>query len=132
VAAKEGKWCAVVDGQPTESDGVLGNNILFSPDSKRVAYGEQRGTQWFVEADGKEQGPFDGLGANTIRFSPDSVHLAFAANTGGKWELVVDGKPMETCDGFGQGGPSFHADGTLECLAFRDGVIYRVQYNPSK
>jgi IS66 C-terminal element len=44
---------------------------LFSPDSKRVAYGAQKGTKWIAVVDGQEGAEFDGLGL--LAFSPDST-----------------------------------------------------------
>ena len=83
-----------------------------------------------MSVDGQEQGPFDGLGADTIRFSADSAHVAFAQETGGKRQLVLDGHAIQASDGLAQGGPTFEPAGTLQCLTFKDGVIYRVQYTP--
>ena len=103
VAAKDKKtWVVVVDGAeqpfPTDprnlgigEDGVMRrrSDLVFSPDSKRLAY---NGVSKVV-VDGVEQ-PYSSGG--DLVFSPDSQHLAYAAMLATGWNdkiaLIVDGK----------------------------------------
>ena len=76
------------DGRPYDGIGV--EALVFSPDSRRLAYPAQRGTRWHVVLDGKEGEPFGGIGE--IVFSPDSKHVAYLARRGGRWHVVRDGR----------------------------------------
>ena len=43
-----GKWLVVVDGvEGKKYDAVVAGSSVFSPDSKRVAYGAERGGKWW-------------------------------------------------------------------------------------
>jgi len=67
----------VVDGKEEKQyDSIGGGTLIFSPDSKRVAYGATIGNKWFVVVDGKEEKQYDGLvkGGTIIFDSSDSLH----------------------------------------------------------
>ncbi|HOK09764.1 MAG TPA: hypothetical protein PLJ10_08900, partial [Candidatus Hydrogenedens sp.] len=66
-------------------------SLIFSPDSRRVAYSAKRGDKWVVVVDGVEGKEYDGIGAGSLIFSPDSRRVAYSAKRGGKWVVVVDG-----------------------------------------
>ena len=96
VARGENKqFVVVVDGKGGKPHGGVGNNILvFSPDSKRVAYAAQVGarTKPFVVVDGKEEGQYDAIGTGSLTFSPDSTHVAYTVKARDKQFAVVDGR----------------------------------------
>jgi Tol biopolymer transport system component len=115
IAGSANKRFVVVDGQEGKHyDGIhihyftipSGNtgapDLIFSPDSKRVAYiaaiGNKRlytyidgtGEKMFSVVDHKEGKYYDFV-CSTI-FSPDSKHLAYLAVKGEKYFIVVDGQ----------------------------------------
>ncbi|MCC6794079.1 MAG: hypothetical protein IT366_03095 [Candidatus Hydrogenedentes bacterium] len=86
--------------------------IVFSPDSKRIAYAVCQRSKWFWIIDEELQGKYDGFVSGwkadpnwkrypnfgkinckpqILTFSPDSHHFAYAANRGGKHIFVCDG-----------------------------------------
>jgi len=79
-AAKTGpKWCVVIDGKEGKPyDGMVIGTLVFSPDSKRVAYGVELGSKQFVVVDEKEARQYDSivtLGGGKFTFdSADSFH----------------------------------------------------------
>jgi len=80
------KSVAVVDGRPTpELDRV--SRLIFSPDSRRVAYVAQSGEDAFVVADGQAGLPSDGI--SDLIFSPDSKCFTYVAKWGDNWGVVT-------------------------------------------
>jgi roadblock/LC7 domain-containing protein len=96
------KKFVVLDGKElAPHDSVDGIRILFSPDSRRLAYIAYRGRKDDQRAhlvvDGQE-GPEHGDYIWDVCFSPDSQHVAYTA-INGRWQdsahteqMVVDGK----------------------------------------
>jgi hypothetical protein len=72
----------VVDGKEQKQyDGT--GSLVFSPDSKHVAYAAKADNKWFVVVDGKEGKSYDELvtQASIIFDSPESLHfLVLAGN----------------------------------------------------
>ena len=62
---------------------IGGYNIIFSPDSRRVAYVAQRGNNWFMVVDGKPGPAYNALW--DADFSPDSRHVAYEGRQGDRW-----------------------------------------------
>jgi hypothetical protein len=98
-----------------ESSGRNGfsNEIVFSPDSQRIAYAVAQNGRWTWVVDDMVQGKVDGFvsgwGGNpewarfpdhgktccrkqTLSFSPDSRHFAYAGGVGGEHILFYDGE----------------------------------------
>jgi len=112
---KNSKQCLVVDGkqQGGKYDSYGIDNIVFSPDSKRVAYGamewfeppqEERRkgkqvvsqqTMFCIVVDGKKGKHYRNIGAVEV-FSPDSRHIAYRAQVDSQWCIVYDGKEGKT------------------------------------
>ena len=67
----------------------MAGGVVFSPDSKRVAYGVKRGEKVFVVVDGVEGKEYNWVGWPA--FSPNSQRAAYAMQRGGKWLVVVTG-----------------------------------------
>ena len=86
-ARRGGKWLVVVDGvEGKEYDGIGKGTLVFSPDSKRVAYEAQRGGKWLVVVDGVEGKEYDGIVEGTLVFSPDSKRVAYVSKA---WRQAV-------------------------------------------
>jgi len=98
--------------------------MVFSDDSKRLAYGGRRGNKFFLVVDGKQGTDYDALGY--FGFSQDGKHRAFTAKKGDKAVIVVDGKERATYDSV-PAGPVFRADGVLEFLAANRPSLYRIE-----
>jgi hypothetical protein len=103
--------------QRVERDGAAGRSyrgvgldaLVFSPDSRRLAYPAQRKNgAWVVVVDGEEGAPWDGIGA--LVFSPDSRHLAYLAQRGERWHVVRDGAPGPALEGMQRGSLRFSPD----------------------
>lgn len=101
--AKRKKWFVVVDGQEygPYDGGDWRPPIVFSADSRRVAWGAQRNGKVVQVVDGVEHGPYEiqyeFLLLSSPTFSPDSRRVAFRASmregkhTVGR--IIVDGVP---------------------------------------
>ena len=95
------KWFVVVDEQEGKKyeisradESLLAASLLFSPDSKRVAYSGKVNTpegraKWLVAVDDQDGKQYDSVAR--IVFSPDSKRVAYAARAGRKGMVVVDG-----------------------------------------
>ena len=116
-----------------KDDGVemeyLEGGIVFSEDSKRLAYGG-RGydtmfrDKRFLVVDGKRGPDYDRLGY--FGFSQDGKHIAYAAQKGAKFVIVVDGVEHGEYSAV-PAGPLFRSDGVLEFLAADTTSLYRIE-----
>ena len=92
------------------SEGIVLNAILFSPDSRRLAFGiRQRGAQAFV-VDDETKTFYDALGNETAVFSWDSRRFAYCAERAGRRFVVVDDVEYGAYDGILGGVPVFSPD----------------------
>ena len=117
----------IVDGKEGKPYDGLGD-LIFSPDSQRVAYGAQLGDKVFVVVDGKEGKQYDDAGR--LIFSPDSQRVAYRAGVGDKQFVVVDGKEGQPYDGIvtiGGGRIVFDSADRLHYLARKGDDIYLVE-----
>jgi roadblock/LC7 domain-containing protein len=62
-------------------DGILEGGLIFSPDSKHIAYAAMDGNGTFVVRDDNQEDRYDGL-SGIIVFSPDGTHVAYHASIG--------------------------------------------------
>lgn len=77
------------------------SSLIFSPDSRKVAYLAHQGGKKQVVIDAQPQEvPMDFL-AGGMFFSDDSRHLAYGCRRGDKFFLVVDGKKGADYDALG-------------------------------
>jgi len=93
-ARRGGRAMLVLDGKPVNHscDEMSDSQLLFSPDSCRVATVARRNNKFLtVEADG-EGGEYDKVWDLSLTFSPDSKHLAYVAVRQRKTVIVVDGQ----------------------------------------
>jgi len=85
-------------------------SVLFSPDSRRLAYSATLGPNGFAVVDGKEQKPYGNIYDGPI-FSPDSrrvMYMAYSPGGGPNYKVVVvDGKEEKHYDGIGEGSLQF-------------------------
>ena len=88
--------------------------LIWSPDSRRLAFPAERDDGWTVVVDGRELGVWDGIGE--IAWSPDSRRLVYSAQRGRTWRVVNDGRE----------GPAFDAlrAGTLVYSPRGDRLAY--------
>lgn len=121
------KQTVVIDGKEEKPYDWIGG-LLFSPDSRRVAYWAGVGGRSLVVVDGKEGKPYDGaaqgeaptcfppdswwvVSFHSLLFSPDSRRVAYKAVLGLNVFAVVDGKEREVpVPSNIYGGPIFSPD----------------------
>lgn len=87
----------VVAGPEGKTEGKVYDyvkDIVFSPNSTRVAYYAQIGDKWTAVIDGSEGKQYDSVlqSIATVIFSPDSKRAAYRAFSGNKTAVVVDGE----------------------------------------
>jgi len=80
---------AVVDGVEGPEFDEYGFDIVFSPDSQRVAYVAKRGEKDVAVLDGDESAEHEFVGSYV--FSPDSKRVAYEVQDGEKCHAVIDG-----------------------------------------
>ena len=102
----------------------LQGGMVFSDDSKRLAYGGRRGDTFFLVVDGKKGADYDALGY--FGFSNDGKHVAYNAKKGDKMVIVVDGQERGEYSAV-PAGPVFRSDGVLEFLAADKPSLYRIE-----
>ncbi len=116
-----------------KDDGVemeyLEGGMVFSEDSKRLAYGGRGFDNMFREkrflvVDGKRGADYDGLGY--FGFSQDGKHIAYVAKKGSEFVIVVDGREHGKYSAV-PAGPVFRSDGVLEFLAADEHSLYRFE-----
>jgi len=77
-------------------DGVAGpkydqvTNLIFSPDSNRVAYAARTGKRWVAVVDGRPGPECEAVWGPA--FSPDSKRVVYVARNDKEWSVVVDGQ----------------------------------------
>lgn len=130
---REGKKAIWLDGKAVPMDVTMndyGNTqpIVFSPDSRRLAFCVKNddGIYWVV--DGKA-GPGSKIGAGmALSFSADSRHYAYMSvqDTHGAANIVVDGVVRATYTPV-TSGPVFRSDGVLEFIAVDDDGLCRFE-----
>jgi Tol biopolymer transport system component len=91
VATVEPKKVVIANGKRDRAYSETGE-LVFSSDSKHLAYSAQRDGKWCIVYDGMEGPLYDGVGKSMPIFSDDSKHLAYVAKRGDQWMLILDGK----------------------------------------
>ena len=94
-------------------------SILFSPDSRRIAYLAHFGKMKKVFLDDKPEDVEMDFLAGGMVFSDDSKRLAYGGRRGNQFFLVVDGKKSAAYDALGYFG--FSADGNHIALTAKKG-----------
>ena len=106
--------------------------LLFSPDSRRVAFVADTGNpdQQFVIVDDQKQPAYPGV--TRPSFSPDGQHLAYAAfaNDRRGMLVIVDGVEREKYDAVVVP-PVYRADGILEFIALQGDRLLKVRVKDS-
>jgi len=157
------KWVPVVDGKEgakfdlgtpmvSHPGGVLALNVpgtlVFSPDSKRVAYlahsakpfrsVEKSGkdvtitegsvTTWSLVVDGKPGKPYGDIRAGSVSFSPDGKRVSYVVNSKGKQFVVVDAREGVAFDGIlpTWGSATFGSNEVLRYLAHEGTSVYSI------
>jgi len=87
------KHVLVLDGSEGEPfDRIVRGSVVFSPDSRRVAYAAERQGKFLIVVDGAEGQWFDDI-YNPV-FSPDGQHVAYVAGPVGSRSALVDGESI--------------------------------------
>ncbi len=128
------QWCVVVDGKEEKPyDGLEEGTLVFSPDSKRVAYVARTSSKQRVVVDGKEEKQYDAIVVGTLVFSPDSKHVAYVARADSRVFVVMDSKEEKQYDAIialgtnGEGRIVFDSANSLHYLAAKGQGIYLVE-----
>jgi hypothetical protein len=100
-------FCVVADGVEGKTyDAIEGRSVIFSPDSKHLAYAATAAGKQLYVIDGQEQRAYDQLYA--MEFSADGSRYGYPARRGEKWVIVIDGQESKEYDRAGAlafGGP---------------------------
>ncbi len=108
------KFAAVVDAvEHPQYDEIIQGRIVFSPDSKRVAYAARNRKEEVVVVDGQrcDALAFPSIRQETVVFSSDSQRVAYVALLAGKGESVIlNGEPGRDYSQI-EDGPYFSPDG---------------------
>jgi Tol biopolymer transport system component len=126
-AWKGGEKCfVVIDGQAgPEYDGIgiVWDELVFSPDSKRLAYGAKKGEKWVVVIDGQESPVYDNIDTDwgMPLFSPDSKRVGYVAKKSRKQFVVIDGQAGPEYDEIMEGTPIFSPDSKRVAYEARKG-----------
>ena len=89
--------------------------MIFSADSRHLAYSAKEEDSWFMVKDGEKSKPFRSVGSPVM--SRDGQRLAHTAQVTGGWCMVVDGVPGKVFDKLGP--PAFSPDGRRFAYAAR-------------
>jgi hypothetical protein len=89
--------------------------MVFSADSRHLAYSAKEEDSWFMVKDGEKSKPFKSVGSPIL--TRDGGRLAFPAQVPGGWCMVVDGVPGKVFDKLGP--PAFSPDGRRFAYAAR-------------
>lgn len=133
LAVRGKKWLAVLDGhEGQEYDEMASGSIAFNSDGTRSAYVAAVGKQWQVILDGTPGPVLESIFEGRVRLSDDGLHHAWFAREAGRWVPVLDGQAAaERYETIVRNGPRCWEDGTIEFLAWRNGKLYRVRYQPT-
>jgi hypothetical protein len=120
--AKQGKQQMIVlDGHPQKAyDSIAEYSLVFSRDSRRLAYRAVVAGKTVMVCDQTESKPYDlmRLGPG---FSPDSMHLAGVVEEHGKTFAVIDGAEGRPYDGLLTGDFTFSPDSKHVAYAMKLG-----------
>lgn len=144
IKEKDNRKCVVTDGVEGKLYEKI-DNLMFSSDSKKVAFVAKDITKTFIVLDGKEIAAYDYMDIyNSPVFSPDSKHIAYqickldeSGRSGHLWSsIVVDG--VEGKHHQNIYGPVFSPDGNHvsytvdlgnnQWLVVKDGVESKTYY----
>ena len=97
----------VIDGVKTPVyEDIARDHIVFSADSRHVAYPVRQDGRWKVVVDGTAPsvpstvGPeCDGIMSGSLKFSDDGRHVMYVGKVGEVARLFVDHQPKPGCDG---------------------------------
>ena len=104
--------------------GLTGSNsktIVFSPDSRHIAYAVNDKSQHIFVVDGKEKARHAAILNQPPCFSADSKHLAYGIEENGKHSIVLDGQIMRTYEGLPPNECSFSPNSTMFAYAAWEG-----------
>ena len=121
---------------------VIGESVIASPESQRVAYWARAGRKWFVVVDGQKEKQYDfSINIRSLVFSPDSQRVACVAlvfarrwgfiKVGESRMVVVDGQEGSQYDGIVTppegGGVILDSPDQLHYMTQRGNALYLVE-----
>lgn len=121
---------AVRDGVEQKQFAWVSPNLVFSPDSRRLAYlasdKAEKDAQRYLTVDGVKFGK--AYGVQPV-FSPDSRSIGFVASRPGESFAVLDNQEQKAYDAIGPAGTrvGFTPDGAYTFIGIRDGAYYWVE-----
>jgi hypothetical protein len=122
VADVEGRSCFRIAGAAERChDGLSLDHIVYSPDSRHVAYAAREGDRWRVIRDGVADPPVDDVGE--LVFSADGRHLAYSGRVEADWRVVRDSRAAASFDSIVAGSLVFSSDGRLAYAGRRLGTV---------
>jgi hypothetical protein len=95
-----------IDGESGPEYDEVGD-LVFSADSRHVAYAAREGGSWRVVTDGQPGEPFTFVGS--LAFQPGTDQLAYVARSGSSW-MVMAGSQLVPC-GYAVGNLTYSRDG---------------------
>ncbi|MGI8923837.1 MAG: hypothetical protein ACR2HJ_07330 [Fimbriimonadales bacterium] len=90
VAKVGDKWVVWIDGKPSRPYDGVGNNIVFSPDYKRVLHRASDGTGSFLVVDGKESKRHGPISENSYKFTPGGKVVFVVRQAAGSFVVIDD------------------------------------------
>jgi WD40 repeat protein len=90
----DGQQAVVVNNQQQKKyDEIDGYYLVYSSDSKHMAYPARTGDNWYMVVDGKELGPYAKISLTYLpMFSPDGSRLLYLIQKDEKYYTVIDGQ----------------------------------------
>ncbi len=89
--------------------------MIFSADSRHLAYSAREADSWYMVKDGEKGKPYKSVGSPVL--SADGQRLAYPAQVPGGWCMVVDGNLGKAFEKLGP--PAFSPDGRRLAYAAR-------------
>ncbi len=114
----------VVDEKAGPEVSALGEKLVFSPDSKHLAYRALVNDGEAMIIDGHVERAFDQVGDTPV-FSADGKHCAYAARDGQDWYMVLDGQIQQPSFDL-VSAPVFSPDGERIAFAAQKGAKWLV------
>ncbi|MBL7131898.1 MAG: PD40 domain-containing protein [Candidatus Omnitrophica bacterium] len=120
------EWFLVLDGKDhRKHDNIVPGTIVFSPDSRRYAYGAQKDFQRFKISEGGKRDAAGTIDLNCFTIEGDEVIRKFIVQSG---YMVIDGLIQKSYDGIGSNTVVFSPDNINIAYASGEWTIWDLTY----